>query len=59
MAVQFASHVPKTASNDGVIAAAKAALGKALLDTKDHAGEIILTVHRDSVVETLRAFLGQ
>ena len=55
MAVQFASHVPKTASNDGVIAAAKAALGKALLDTKDHAGEIILTVHRDSVVETLRA----
>jgi NADH-quinone oxidoreductase subunit C len=55
MAVQFASHVPRTAPNDGVIAAAKAALGKALLDVKDHVGEITLTVRRESVVDALRA----
>ncbi len=54
MAVQFASHVPKTASNDGVIAAAKAALGGALLEAKDHVGEIVLTVGRETVVDTLR-----
>src|SRR5689334_8590379 len=55
MAVEFAPHVPKTASNDGVIDAAKKALGKSLLEAKDHAGEIILTVRRESVVDALRA----
>jgi NADH-quinone oxidoreductase subunit C len=55
MAVQFASHVPKTASDDGVVEAAKAALGKALLDVKEHVGEITLTVRRESVVDALRA----
>ena len=54
MAVQLATHVPKTASDEGVIDAAKKALGKMLLDVKDHVGEITLTVRRDSIVEVLR-----
>src|SRR5690349_11127384 len=55
MTVRLAPHVPRMAPNDGVITAAKAALGDALLDAKDHVGEIILTVRRESVVEVLRA----
>ena len=55
MATKFASHVPKMASDDGVIEAAKAALGDALLDVKSHVGEITLTVKRESVVEACRA----
>lgn len=55
MAVQLAPHVPRMAPNDGVITAAKAALGDALLDAKDAVGEIILTVRRESVVDVLRA----
>jgi NADH-quinone oxidoreductase subunit C len=55
MAVQVASHVPRTASNEGVIDAAKAALGKVLLDAKEHVGEITLTVRRESTVDALRA----
>ena len=54
MAVQLASHVPQTASDEGVIDAAKKALGKMLLDVKDHVGEITLTVARESVVDALR-----
>ena len=54
MAVGFASHVPKTASNDGVIEAARAALGDALIEVTDHVGEITLTVKRDSIVEVCR-----
>jgi len=50
-----ALHVPRTAPDTGVIDAAKAALGDALLETKQAAGEITLTVRRDSVGETLRA----
>ena len=42
MAVQLAPHVPKTASDEGVIDAAKKALGDILLDVKDHVGEITL-----------------
>ena len=55
MAVQFAPHWPTTASDDGVVAAAKSALGKALLDVKEHVGEITLTVRRESVIDALRA----
>jgi len=55
MAVQFAPHWPTTASDDGVIAAAKSALGKALLEVKEQFGEITLTVRRESVVDALRA----
>ncbi len=54
MAVKLASHVPQTASDEGVIDAAKKALGDMLLETKEHVGEITLTVRRDSVVEALR-----
>ena len=55
MAIQFAPHWPTTASDDGVVSAAKSALGKALLDVKEHVGEISLTVRRESVVDALRA----
>jgi NADH-quinone oxidoreductase subunit C len=55
MAVKLAPHVPRTAPNDGVIDAAKAALGDAILETKDHVGEIILTVKRDEIVNALKA----
>jgi NADH-quinone oxidoreductase subunit C len=54
MAVKLAPHVPKTASNDGVIDAAKKVLGDALLDTKDHVGEIILTVRRSEIANALK-----
>ena len=55
MAVQFAPHWPTTASDEGVIDAARKALGKALLDVKEHVGEVTLTVRRESVVDALRA----
>ncbi|HEX5259156.1 MAG TPA: NADH-quinone oxidoreductase subunit C [Sphingomicrobium sp.] len=54
MPAQFASHVPKMAPDDGVIDAAKAVLGDALLDVKDHVGETTLTVKRESIVEVCR-----
>jgi NADH-quinone oxidoreductase subunit C len=55
MATQFATHVPKTASDDGVIDAAKSAIGDALLDVKMDVGEITLVVRRESIVEVCRA----
>ena len=55
MAVQLATHVPKMASDDGVIAAAKKALGKLLIEAIEHVGEITLTVERDAIVEVCRA----
>jgi NADH-quinone oxidoreductase subunit C len=55
MAVNFAPHVPKTAPDHGVVEAARAALGDALVDVKSHVGEITLTVRRESVVEACRA----
>jgi NADH-quinone oxidoreductase subunit C len=55
MAVKLATHVPKTASDEGVIDAAKKALGKMLVDVKDHVGEITLAVRRESVADALRA----
>ncbi|HEY1144662.1 MAG TPA: NADH-quinone oxidoreductase subunit C [Sphingomicrobium sp.] len=55
MAVNLAPHVPRTASNDGVIDAAKKALGDILVEAKDHVGEITLTVRREAVVDALRA----
>jgi NADH-quinone oxidoreductase subunit C len=42
------------ASDEGVIAAARKALGKALLDARDLVGEITLVVQRESIVEVLR-----
>ena len=55
MAVNLAPHVPKTASDEGVIDAAKKAIGNLLLDVKDHVGEITLTVRREGIVDALRA----
>lgn len=55
MATRFASHVPKMASDEGVAAAAKRAIGDALLATKEAVGEITLTVKRDQVVNVLKA----
>jgi NADH-quinone oxidoreductase subunit C len=54
MAVKLAPHVPKTASDEGVIDSARKALGDILLDVKDHVGEITLTVRREGVVDALR-----
>ena len=45
---------PRTASDEGVIAAAEAALGSLILEIKDHADEITLTVERDGVAEACR-----
>ena len=55
MAVRFAPHVPRTAPNDGVIDAAKAAIGGALVEATDRVGEISLRVKRDSIVDVCRA----
>jgi NADH-quinone oxidoreductase subunit C len=49
-----ATHVPKMASDEGVVPAAKGALGKALLGVKDHLDEITLTVKRESIADVLR-----
>ena len=48
-----ALHVPRTASDEGVIDAAKAAIGDALLDLKEAVGEITLTVRRESIADVL------
>lgn len=54
MPVKLASHVPKMASDEGVIDAVKIALGDALIEVKEAVGEITLTVRRESIVETCR-----
>jgi NADH-quinone oxidoreductase subunit C len=41
--------------DEGVIDAARAAIGDAIIDAKDEADEITLTVRREAVVEVLRA----
>jgi NADH-quinone oxidoreductase subunit C len=46
---------PTYAPNKGVIAAAKKACGKAVLDAVDLVGEVTLTVKRDAIVEVLTA----
>jgi len=55
MSLKLATHVPKMASDKGVIDAAKAALGDALIDARDHVGEITLVVRRETVVDACRA----
>jgi NADH-quinone oxidoreductase subunit C len=49
-----ALHVPRTASDEGVIEAAKKALGPALLAVKEHVGEITLTVKREEIANVLK-----
>ena len=54
MPVTLATHVPKMASDDGVIEAARKALGEALIDAAEHVGEIMLTVKRDEIANALK-----
>ena len=54
MAVKLASHVPKTAPNDGVVDAARAALGDALIEVREQVGEIMLVVGREMLAEVCR-----
>jgi NADH-quinone oxidoreductase subunit C len=53
--VTIALNVPRTASDEGVIDAARKVLGDAILDVKEHVGEITLTVRRESIADALRA----
>ena len=55
MPVKLASHVPKMASDEGVVDAVEAALGDTLLDVKEAVGEITLTVRRESIIDVCRA----
>jgi len=50
----MAYSAPRTASNDGVIEAAQAALGDLIVETKDQADEITFTVRRDGVADACR-----
>jgi NADH-quinone oxidoreductase subunit C len=52
--VSVALHVPRTASDEGVIPAARKALGQALFDVKEYVGEITLTVKRDEIISVLK-----
>ena len=52
--MSVALHVPRTSADDGVIEAAKAALGDAIFAIKEHVGEITLTVKRDEIVSVLK-----
>jgi NADH-quinone oxidoreductase subunit C len=54
MPVKLAPHVPQMAANDGVVAAAKKAIGSALVDVREAVGEIILTVERDEIANVLK-----
>ena len=55
MAVRFAPHVPKMASSEGVIDAAKSAVGDALIKAADKVDEITLKVRREAIVDVCRA----
>jgi NADH-quinone oxidoreductase subunit C len=55
MATRFASHVPKMASDEGVVAAAKKAIGNALIEARELVGEVTLVVRREAVVDVCRA----
>ena len=55
MPVKLAPHVPKTAPNDGVVDLATKALGGALIEAREHVGEITLVVKREAIVEACRA----
>lgn len=50
----LAAHVPRMASDEGVVEAARAAIGDALVEVTEAVGEISLSVRRDSIVEVLR-----
>ncbi len=46
---------PKFASNEGVLETLSMALGKAVLAAKENHGEVVITVARDSIHDTLRS----
>jgi NADH-quinone oxidoreductase subunit C len=52
---KLATHVPRTAPDDGVIDGARAVLGDALLEVREQVGEITLVVARESIVAVLQA----
>ncbi|MBA3512126.1 NADH-quinone oxidoreductase subunit C [Sphingomonas sp.] len=51
----LAAHVPQSASDEGVIEAAKAALGDALVDARHEVGEITLVVRREAIATVLQS----
>ena len=51
----LATHVPRTAPDEGVIDAAKAAIGDALIEVREAVGEITLVVERESIAVVLKA----
>src|SRR5687767_15530457 len=51
----LAAHVPQTASDEGVIDAAKAAIGGALVEARDEVGEVTLVVKREAIATVLQA----
>jgi NADH-quinone oxidoreductase subunit C len=53
--VTVALHVPRMASDEGVLDAAKAVLGEALVGTKTDVGELTMIVKRDEILSVLRA----
>jgi NADH-quinone oxidoreductase subunit C len=53
--LMVALHVPRTASDEGVIAAAKKAIGGALIEARELVGEVTLVVDRDAIVDVCRA----
>ena len=52
--MSVALHVPRTATDEGVIEAAKAALGDSIVDVQEHVGEITVIVKRDEIINVLR-----
>jgi NADH-quinone oxidoreductase subunit C len=54
MATRLATHVPRMASDEGVLEAVSAALGDALIEATEAVGEITLTVKRESILEACR-----
>jgi NADH-quinone oxidoreductase subunit C len=50
-----ALHAPRMASDEGVIAAATAAVGDALIDAREAVGEITLVVRREAIAAVCRA----
>jgi NADH-quinone oxidoreductase subunit C len=55
MPVSLATHVPKMASDEGVVAAAKKAIGNALVEAFERVGEVTLLVKREAIVDVCRA----
>ncbi len=51
----LAKHVPTMSPDEGVIEAAKAAIGAALIDAVEAVGEVTLVVAREAIIDVLRA----